>query len=154
METVAALLALCAGNSPVTVEFPSQRPVRRSFDVWFALRLNKGLSKQSWDWWFETPPRPLWRHCNDQCRPAFPFQVVVLFAGYDAIKKILREFGVLLDTGKHFTWIGSDAWGQSPKFLGRMYKIIHVLPRKIMSPCWRNFRHWLRRELIKWQLPV
>ena len=54
---------LC-GNSPVTGEFPSQRPVTRSFDVFFDLRLNEGMSKQSWSWWFETPSRPLWRHCN------------------------------------------------------------------------------------------
>ena len=47
METFSALLALCVGNSPVTGEFPSQRPVTRSFDVFFALRLNKRLSKQS-----------------------------------------------------------------------------------------------------------
>ena len=40
METVSALLALCAGNSPVTGEFPSQRPVTRSLDVFFDLRLN------------------------------------------------------------------------------------------------------------------
>ena len=33
METFSALLALCAGNSPVNGEFPSQRPVTRSFDV-------------------------------------------------------------------------------------------------------------------------
>ena len=33
METFSALLALCAGNSPVTGEFPSQRPVTRSFDI-------------------------------------------------------------------------------------------------------------------------
>ena len=65
METFFALLALCVGNSPVTDEFPSQRPVTRSFDVFFDLRLNKPLSKQSWGWWFETPSRPLWHHCND-----------------------------------------------------------------------------------------
>ena len=47
METFSALLALCAGNSPVTGEFPSQRPVTRSFDVFFDLGLNKGLSTQS-----------------------------------------------------------------------------------------------------------
>ena len=47
METFSALLALCAGNSPVTGEFPSQRPVTQSFDVFFDLRLNKRLSKQS-----------------------------------------------------------------------------------------------------------
>ena len=64
METFPALLAICAGNSPVTGEFPAQRPVTQSFDVFFYLRLNKRLSKQSWGWWFETPPRPLWCHCN------------------------------------------------------------------------------------------
>ena len=45
-------------------EFPAQRPVTRSFDVFFDLRLNKRLSKQSWGWWFETSPWSLWRHCN------------------------------------------------------------------------------------------
>ena len=51
METFSALLALCAGNSPVTGEFPAQRPVTQSFDVFFDLRPNKRLSKQSWGWW-------------------------------------------------------------------------------------------------------
>ena len=40
----------CAGNSLLTGEFPSQRPVTRSFDVFFYLRPNKR--------------RSLWRHCN------------------------------------------------------------------------------------------
>ena len=64
METFSALLALCAGNSLVTGEFPSQRPVTRSFDVFFDLCLNKRFSKQSWGRWFETPSRSLSRHCN------------------------------------------------------------------------------------------
>ena len=53
METFSALLALCAGNSQVTGEFPSQRPVTWSCDVFFDLRLNKRLSKQSLDWSFD-----------------------------------------------------------------------------------------------------
>ena len=61
METISTLLAICAGNSPVPGEFPAQRPVTRSFDVFFDLRLNKRFSKQSWGWWFETLRRPLWR---------------------------------------------------------------------------------------------
>ena len=65
METSSALLAICAGNSPVPGEFPAQRPVTRSFDAFFDLRLNKRLSKQSGGWWFETLPRPLWRHSNE-----------------------------------------------------------------------------------------
>ena len=60
--TFSALLAFCAGNSPVTDEFPAQRPVTRGFDVFFYLCLNERLSKQSRSWWFETPSRPLWRH--------------------------------------------------------------------------------------------
>ena len=47
METSSALLALCVENAPVTGEFPAQRPVTRSFDVFFDLHLNKRLSKQS-----------------------------------------------------------------------------------------------------------
>ena len=64
METFSALLATCAGNSPVPGEFPAQRPVTQSFDVFFDLHLNKQLSKQSWGWWFETLSCPLWCHCN------------------------------------------------------------------------------------------
>ena len=64
METFSALLAICAGNSPVTGEFHAQRPVTRSFDVYFHLPPNKRLSKQSWGWWFETQSCPLWCHCN------------------------------------------------------------------------------------------
>ena len=64
MEALTALLANCAGNSPVTGEFPAQRPVTRSFDVFVDLCLNKRLSKHSWGWWFEMPSGPLWRHSN------------------------------------------------------------------------------------------
>ena len=76
METLSALFMMTSSNvnifrvtdtlwnSPVTGEFPSQRPVTRSFDVFFDLRLNKRLSKQSWGCWFEKPSRILWRHCN------------------------------------------------------------------------------------------
>ena len=46
MDTFSALPALCAGNFPVTGEFPAQRPVTQSFDIFFDLRLNKRLSKQ------------------------------------------------------------------------------------------------------------
>ena len=64
MDTGYALLALCAGHSPVTGEFPAERPLTRSFDVFFDLRLNTWLSKQSWGWWFETQSHSFWRDCN------------------------------------------------------------------------------------------
>ena len=50
-------------------EFPTQRPVTRSFDVFFDLRLNKRLSKQWWGLLYETLSRPLWRHRNGHIPP-------------------------------------------------------------------------------------
>ena len=50
MQIFSALLTLCAGNSAVTGECPSQSPVTRS--------------KRSRGWWFETQSRSSWRHCN------------------------------------------------------------------------------------------
>ena len=47
-------------------EFPTQRPVTRSFDVSFDLRLNKRSSKQPWGWWFDTPSWSSWRQCNEE----------------------------------------------------------------------------------------
>ena len=46
-------------------EFPAQRTVTRSLDVFFDLHPNKWLSKQWWGWWFETQSCPLWRHRNE-----------------------------------------------------------------------------------------
>ena len=69
-----ALLAICARNSPAIGEFPAQRPMTRSFDVFIDLRLNKRRG-----WWFETPWHPLWRHCDGQvprqkcCRHLFKY---------------------------------------------------------------------------------
>ena len=57
-------------------EFPAQRPVTRTFDVFFDLCLNKRLSKKSLGWWFETLSHPLWRHCNELTTSA---AIVLLF---------------------------------------------------------------------------
>ena len=51
-------------------EFTGHRWIPRTkasdaeFDLFFDICLNKQLSKQSWDWWFETPSCSLWRQCN------------------------------------------------------------------------------------------
>ena len=55
IKAFSTLLASFAGNSLLTGEFPAQRPMTRSFDVFFDLCLNKKLSKQWWGWWFEMP---------------------------------------------------------------------------------------------------
>ena len=62
METFSSFLALGAGNSPVTSEFPTQRPVTLSFDVFSDFCLSERLGKQSSRRWFGTPWRTLWRH--------------------------------------------------------------------------------------------
>ena len=56
---------LC-GNSPVTGEFPSQRPVTWGCDVSFDLYPNKRFNTQSRRRWFETQLLSLWRNCNDR----------------------------------------------------------------------------------------
>ena len=49
MEAFSALLARFAGNSPVTSELPSQRPVTRSFDVFFYIyaRINDWVNNRN-----------------------------------------------------------------------------------------------------------
>ena len=46
------------------VNSPHTKAGDAEFDVFFDLRLNKQMNTQSWGWWFETLPHPLWRHCN------------------------------------------------------------------------------------------
>ena len=91
METFSALLALCAGNSPVTGEFPSQRPVTRSVGVFFELGLNERLSKQSWGWWFETPSFSLWRHCNGHGIGLVPHRQILDSATKSLASPLLRS---------------------------------------------------------------
>ena len=56
MQTCSALLNFCEWITPVT---------SRSFDVFFDLRPNKRLSKQSRRRCFDTLSRSSWRHCED-----------------------------------------------------------------------------------------
>ena len=65
METFSALLALCVGNSSVTVNSPHRGQWREAlmFSLTCALN-NERLNKQSWGWWFESTLHSLWRHCH------------------------------------------------------------------------------------------
>ena len=65
--------------------FPSQKPMTRGFDVFFDLRLNKRLNKQSRGWWFETPLRSLWHHCN-----AFHHMIGKLWVSHNACIRIIN----------------------------------------------------------------
>ena len=99
METFSALLAICAGNSPVPGEFPAQRPVTPSFDVFFYLCLNKRLSKKSWAWWFEMLSRPLWRHCNVNAPPHI-----------HACNQVWKHNPLYADFGRKNTFLYRNHW--------------------------------------------
>ena len=61
----------------------AQRPVTRSFDVFFDVCLNKRLSKQSWGWWYETLSLPLWRHRNDRLKnQKRPIRIMIISNKY------------------------------------------------------------------------
>ena len=113
-----------AGNSPVPGLFLPQRPVTRSFAVFFDLRLNKRLSKQSWGWWLETLSCPLWRH-----RKAILVVVAILCRAlvdrvpnkietYKIIWWPIRTFRVCVDFGMFFqpdVWFRAVALGDVPR---------------------------------------
>ena len=118
MEAFSASLSLCAGNSSVTGEFPSQRPVTRSFDVFLDLGLYQQLSKQWRRWWFETPWRSLWRHCN-----------VIYVCWCSGARPGSRLFGVGLPRLHH---------GMEP--LSKLWPFVRGIAaiRWILSPCARD----------------
>ena len=126
METFSILLAICAGNSPVTGEFLAQRPVTQSFDVFFDMHLNKRLSKQSWGWWFEMPSSPLWCHCYD-------------FLNFFTTVKTLATY-----------WISHSNMTGVTAALLRWYlsniKIIERTKKRYFS----KMKYFLTREINKW----
>ena len=93
-------------------QMETQRPVTRSFDVFFDMRLNKRLSKQSCGWWFETQSRPLWRHSNGILwnpgifTSSFGGNIATSQHGPFTVNQVLHclkhlnDLGVLIDWGK------------------------------------------------------
>ena len=147
METFSALLTLCAGTSPVTDEFHAQRPVTRSFDVFFDLRVNKRLSEQSWGWWFETPARSLWRHCNS----VLTYQLWSNTGIVNALVPIQWKFWSL---------VAPEVVKRQPPEQWRNFRQndgVLVIGRKLsLKPKWCHFddSHWLHCKLSFWQFPV
>ena len=128
METFSALLALCAGNSPVPVNSPHKGQWRGAlmFSLISACIYYKRLSKQPRGWWFETPSWSLWRHCNALNLDDSAISVV-------ADKLQLPEQSKYLGS-----WFDNDLnWGDHVLELCRkMYHYIHMFRslRKILPP--------------------
>ena len=149
METFSALLALCEGNPLVTGGFLSQRPVMWSFDVFFELCLNKRLSKQSRNRWFETPSRSLCRHCNgypseiylklkssenSSVRKLFPNRLEIFYRSWllycRALYKMSRRLG---------SWSG---WYERKRVCRIWVLDVFSAPLTDGVITWNRFPHW------------
>ena len=134
METFSALLAICAGNSPVTGEFPTQRPdTTRSFDVFFDLRPNERLSKQSWGWWLETLSGSLWRHrnvcfCCIPCHATQAPKALTRWTHYPQCFFSLSYLSIIHKKGVGWGW-GKEIW------FHRIQGMSHYI-----NQCWCSFR--------------
>ena len=154
MESFSALLALCEGNPSVTGGFLSQRPVMQSFDVFFDLRMNKRLNKQPRPrhWWFETPPRSLWRHCNangvTNLNGVLESFVVI------RITYVLVCFGLYILYGSSISplelrHMSVSNYGRLNCLLRSLFRLTKL--RIIVSPC--EFSSW-RASIGRIKLPV
>ena len=138
MEKFSALLALCAGNSPVTGEFPSQRPVTQSFDVFFDLRLKNRFSKQPRRQWFEMLSGPLWRHCNDVAQ--LQTKMVPINLIWSESAQWLLSYGAHNIPGALITPMGMPImpwWANDPEVACLEAKTVPV------NLIWRESIHWL-----------
>ena len=117
-------------------EFPTQRPVTRSFEVFFDLRLNKRLSKQPWGWWFETLSWSLWRHCNDMSKKTYSKR-------WDGRYHLIARMGIryVQQIKRHLCWNGSKlSWRLVQDFLldritvGTLGTVTYVT----VHPAWRT----------------
>ena len=101
MEIFSALLALCAGNSPVPVNSPHKGHWRGALMFYLICAWINWLSKQPWGWWFETPSWSLWRQCNDEYQNALE---LILFCG--------RQGSIFLHIQYHGCWWTGDVRNQ------------------------------------------
>ena len=110
IRTFSALLAICAGNSPVNGEFTGQRGIPRTkasvAELWCFLcsAPDKRLCKQSWGWWFGMPSHPLWRHCNENMQ--LPTKTGAREAGYWLREFLIFREGEIVFTSPPMFWIG------------------------------------------------
>ena len=142
METFSALLAMCAGSSPVPGDFTTQRPVTRSFDVFFDLRPNKRLSKHCWGWWFETPLScPLWRHRNVLATQlAMASATMDLFHSRDIFRSLHVDYQLVLILAIYFQYLkqrGYFCWNLMSYKILKWNKSSKSLKAVLWNAMWR-----------------
>ena len=137
IETFSSSLAICARNSTVPGEFPTQRPVTRSYGVFFDLRLNKRLSRQSWCWGFETLSRPLWRHCNEST-----------IQYWRIIMVIKKHWATEAEYSGSITWLMTTWIVASPGFQQPLCWLCRM--SRPLSSCGIHFNQLRNLNLEKW----
>ena len=131
MEKFSASMALCGGGLGWGIHrwIPITKTSDAEFDV-FYLRLSKRLSDQSIRWWFETPSRSFWRHCN-------------------AVNSIEQEIYVLPLMAYTLSPVisGIDiAFTASPKYTYMPYMLLwlNLLRPRDTYICQQTNHHWFR----------
>ena len=124
-------------------EFPTQRPVTWSFDIFFDLRLNKWLSKQPWGWWLETPSWSLWRQCNGLGLNVLTLQAPASGTGvYSAwIKNHIPRYSILLYTVCATCEQGTSHVFSSYSFKYQSIICAHVHTRVCVGVCVSTYTH-------------
>ena len=133
------MMALSNGNifrltGHLCREFTGRRwiPRRKASDaeLWcfFYLRPNKRLSKRSWGWWFETPSRSLWRHCNVlRCPPTLCAMCFGSITGAILCKWVLAHVLLtkLLSKFKVHWQLSMENWIAAIRLVAFSYAILH-----------------------------
>ena len=142
------------GNSLVTGELSSQRPVTQSFDVFIDLHLNKWLSKRSRHWWFGMPSGHAHYDITVMKSKIFNvFSLYIIVACALALKlRTCKWYSTLLIINQHWFrwWLGAIrhqaiTWTNvDPDLCPHMVSLgMNSLPQEI----WMKF--WISYFLIK-----
>ena len=94
---------------------PRTKASDANFDIFFELRLNKQLSKQSWDWWFETPSCSLWHQCNGyettwQHAVYLVNDVTIYFCDFDIYCLALKRFSQMYQLRRYILLLLHHFW--------------------------------------------
>ena len=140
--TIFRVIGLWDGNPPITSGLPSQRSVTRSFDVFYHLRMNKRVSKQSRRRWFETPLCSLWRLCNA------PFQSYPLSCRIPVSPRLgcdhwVSTVFIVAETKwptfrRHFQFSISFSWMKMYAFRSICHRSLYLMVKLTI------FQHWFR----------
>ena len=131
------------GESSGHRRIPLTKSVTRSFGVFFHLRRNKRLSKQSWGCWFETPSRTLWRQCNVKWQPHVWTRAYELPGNWFSLTWVSKIKHYSRHDIHYFTACAL-LYGSNTRTQRKPRSILHLAVTKDWLALWRhaNMRHY------------